>query len=163
MRPKNCDSLKTVEINSEIKLNKQEKINDQHLKWICNDLAKGAQPLASAWAQLLRLEYAIQVKENPDLNFNNLEIDFTPADALVPLDDDHDINLSEIVCHMKLSLKMMGFLHVQAIQKRRIDLSGKLSGAAKQLGKQQPQQPNLLPKQQRSPQPQKIDENQKAN
>ena len=141
LRPKNCDSLVQVQINEEIKKlkDKPDQVADQHLKWLSNGILKAAGPLATAWGQLLRLEFSIQQKDqNPD-DTADPDIEFNPQDAMIPLNEHEEMNLSEIIRHIKLSLKAIGFCHVQAVQKRRLDLKDKLSGAAKELA--EPSQP----------------------
>ena len=67
------------------------------------------------------------------------EVEFTPPNAFVPLDKNSDLNLSEVIHQFKLSLKMIGFCHIQAVQKRCLDLKDVLSGPAKELA--EPHQP----------------------
>ena len=141
LRPKNCDSLVNVEINDEIKklMDKTDQVADQRLKWLSNGILKAAGPLATAWGQLLRLEFSIQQKDqNPD-DTADPDVEFDPQDAMIPLNHEEEMNLSEIIRHIKLSLKTIGFCHVQAVQKRHLDLKDKLSGAAKELA--EPSQP----------------------
>ena len=36
---------------------KKDKSKDKHMNYICTDIVKPAQPLTSAWVQILKLEY----------------------------------------------------------------------------------------------------------
>ena len=140
--PRDCPPLKQVVINDEVKkkMDKQDLVSDQRLKWLSNGLLHAAGPLSSAWCQLMQLEFAIRGRD-PTFNetLEDDEVDFSPPDAFVPLDKDTDLNLSEIIRKLKVGLKMVGYCHVQAVQKRRLDLKDLLNGSAKELA--DPSQP----------------------
>ena len=138
LKPKNCDALNnTAEINPEIAkaLDKKDEINDHRLKWLCAGIIKAARPLASAWSDMLKLEYKIRKSQHP--NFDTTEADpevtITPPDAYLQLDDVEDFNVSEIVRLIHLALKATGYCHVQAVQKRRLDLQESMRKGAKGL------------------------------
>ena len=119
LHPNNCEALKPVTINDEVQklMSPSDKVDGQWLKWLENGIVKAASPLATAWNMLLQLEYNIRSKT---CNMNNTldpEVDFMPPDAMVPLNKENDLNLSEVIHHIKLSLKMLGFCHIQAMQK----------------------------------------------
>ena len=86
LRPKNCDSLVQVQINDEIKklMDKPDQVVDQRLKWLSNGILKAAAPLATAWGQLLHLEFSIQQKDqNPD-DTADPDVKFDLQDAMIP-------------------------------------------------------------------------------
>ena len=58
---------------------------------------------------------------------------------MIPLNEHEEMNLTQIIRCIKLSLKAIRFCHVQAVQKKRLDLKDKLSGAAEELA--EPSQP----------------------
>ena len=141
LRPSNCEVLKPVVINDEVLklMSPQDKVNDQRMKWLENGIVKAASPLATAWNQLLLLEFTIRSRTCDMNQTQDPEVEFTPPDAMIPLNKDNDMNLSEIIRHLKLSLKMLGYCRVQAVQKRCLDLKDVLSGQAKELA--EPHQP----------------------
>ena len=116
--PKNCEALKMVEINDQVlkSMQQPDKVRDQRLKWICNGILKVASPLTTAWSQLLRLDYSIQQHNRGDVSQDE-EVDFDAPDAMIPLDNQTEMNLSEVIRHLKLALKCIGYVHVQAVQK----------------------------------------------
>ena len=129
VRPENADALKVVTLNPEVKkkMQKPDEISDQRLKWLSTAAPKAAQPLVTAWSALSELEFEIQ---------HDQEADQPVTDAFIPLKDDENapqLNLSQVIRDLKHRIKCLGFVHVQIIQKRRIDLQSKLSGAAKEL------------------------------
>ena len=126
-RPKNCDALKYVEINPEImrSINKQDIIDDQRMKWLSQAAIKSAQPLAAAWSNMSKLEFVIQQRQPASEEVTDAMIPTGPGEP--------EFNLSQCIRDVKLSLKTMGMTSVQCIQKRRLDLRGKLQGAAKEL------------------------------
>ena len=99
--------LKPVVINEEVKklMSAQDKVNDQRMKWLKNGIVKAAPPLATAWNQVLLLEFTIHSKSCDMNQTQDPEVEFTPPDAMIPLNKESDINLSEIIRHIKLSLK----------------------------------------------------------
>ena len=122
LRPANCDPLLPVSINPKVARSmdrsKSDEFDDQRLKWLCNGLVKASQPLATAWSELLRLEYSVRKAKFLDFDTNqDEEIYLNPPDAFVQMDDDNDFNISEVIRHVKLALKTTGFRHVQAVQK----------------------------------------------
>ena len=126
-RPENCDCLKTVIINPEIKAKMlpPDDIKDKRMRWLCEATPKAAWPLASAWAELLRLEFHLQQQQPPA---------DTVQDAVFPMPlGDQDVNVSDLIRKIELSLKVIGISSVQGMQKRRYDLQYKLSGPAKEL------------------------------
>ena len=134
--PGDCPPLKQVVINEEVekKMEKQDLTNDQWLKWLSNGLLHAAGPLSSAWCQLMQLEFAIHGRDPSFIEaLEDDEVDFSPPDAFVPLDKDNDLNMSEIIRKVKIALKMLGYCHVQAVQKRCLDLKDLLNGSAKEL------------------------------
>ena len=135
-RPANADALKIVSINEEVRksMSRQDDIKDQRLKWLCCAIVKSVQPLTVAYATLTKLEHAIKRRAD------GYAPDQPAPDAMIPLDaDDNEINLSQVIRDLRLSLKCIGMSSVQALQKRRLDLQYKLSGAAKELA--EPGQP----------------------
>ena len=86
--PKDCQPLKQIVINEEVKkkMDKQDIINDQCLKWLCNGLLHAAGPLSTAWAELMHLEFAIQGKD-PEFHeaLDDDEVDFSPPRCICTL------------------------------------------------------------------------------
>ena len=105
-------------------MNKQDDHKDQRMKWLCTVAPKVAQPLTKAWQQLSALEFAMQQED--------VEEDVT--DAFIPIEKDGDqLNLSQVLHNIKLTLKCIRLINMQYNQKRRFDLQYKLAGAAKEL------------------------------
>ena len=59
--PANCDTLKPLQINEEVKcaMDKADKTKDSHMHYICNALTKASQPLAILWSELLNAKFII--------------------------------------------------------------------------------------------------------
>ena len=126
-RPENCDALKVVKINDEIKAKMQrpDEIKDQRLKWKCQSAPKAAWPLSTMWAELKCLEFFLQQKQPVDEEITN---------AIFKLEKDKDpIDVTELIEKVELSLKVIEITSVQAMQKRHYDLQYKLARPAKQL------------------------------
>ena len=126
LRLSNCTALEPVTINEKVQklMTKSDTMKDQKLKWITTGLLKSAQPVTTAWAQLLKLEFHVRCHDYPEFDLQmDKEVNFDPPDAMIPLDKDNEMNLSKIICHVKLGLKALGFVHVQAVQKHRLDLN----------------------------------------
>ena len=101
------------------------------MKWLYTAAPKAAQPLVCAWHQLAELEFAIKQDQDPTKDVE---------DAMVPLSKDgEDMNLSSVICDLKLGIKCIGLINMQCVQKRHLDLQYKLAGAAKELA-----EPNQL-------------------
>ena len=130
VRPVNATALKVVKLNEEVKLQRQDEINDNRMRWLCNAVPKTVQPLVKAWATLSDFEFELQQTQPPDS---------LPTDAMVPVTEERQLNLSEVIRNLKHGIKCLGMVHVQCIQKRRLDLRDKLYGAAKELA--EPNQP----------------------
>ena len=114
--PENCDSLKVVTINKEVKdkMSRADKIKDQRMKWLCNAAPYAAWPLASVWNQLLKIEFHIQQQQDPNKEIEDVKFNMAVGEE--------DINISEL----ELGIKVIGITSVQAMQKRRHDLQYKL-------------------------------------
>ena len=126
-RPSNANSLKIVTINEEVrsKMSRKDMLADQKMKWISNAIIKSASPIAIAWSKLLNLQMHIQKRQNAV---------GVEGDAMIPIaNNEPDLNISEVIRDLQLGLKVLGIASVQSIQKRRLDLRYKLTGAAKEL------------------------------
>ena len=121
-RPENCSSLKVVTINDEIKksMSRKNHDKDKKMRYLCTALAKAGQPLATAWAKILRLNHDVK---NAPMNID-----------LGTFLENTGIDLPSIVSQMELGLQLLGICHVQAVQKRRSDLQYLLTASAKELG-----------------------------
>ena len=128
--PQNATALKVVKLNEEVKLQRQDEINNNRMRWLCTAVPKTTQPLVRAWATLSDLEFELQQTQPADS---------LPLDALVPITEDRQLNLSEVIRDVKHGIKCLEMVRVQCIQKRRLDLHDKLQGAAKELA--EPNQP----------------------
>ena len=126
-RPENCDALKVVTINKEVKdkMSRSDEIKDQRMKWICNAAPKAAWPLATVWNELLRIEFHLQQEQDPSSDVEDAKLPLTLGEP--------DVNISNIICLLELGIKVIGITSVQAMQKRCHDLQYKLYGAAKEL------------------------------
>ena len=126
-RPENCECLKVVKINDEIKakMQKPDEIKDQRLKWICQSAPKAAWPLATVWSELSRIQFFLQQNQPPEEEVTN---------AILQLGkDEPPADITDLIDKVELSLKIIGITSVQALHKRRHDLQYKLAGPAKQL------------------------------
>ena len=87
-------------------MSKMDENKDQLMKWLCNGIVKAAQPLSSAWSQLLAMEFGLRQKDYREEQDD--EISIAPQDVFIPINQDNKINLSEIITHVKLLLKCLG-------------------------------------------------------
>ena len=136
-RPSNCDALKPLQINEEVKraMDKSDKTKDSHMHYICNALAKAGQPLAILWSELLDAKFIIQQEQSLSKD----------DEKIIKTSSGHEINLSYWTDLIKLGLQVLGMASVQCNQKRRHDLKYKLVPAAKELAdRDQPLGPELF-------------------
>ena len=132
IRPENATALKVVKINDEVKkkMERPDEIADNRMRWLCTAVAKTAQPLTKVWASLSDLEFELQQAQPADHEV---------TDAMVPITRERSMNLSAVIKDLKHGIKCLGMVHVQCVQKRRLDLKDKLQGAAKEMA--EPNQP----------------------
>ena len=132
IRPENATALKVVKINDEVKkkMERPDEIADNRMRWLCTAVTKTAQPLTKVWASLSDLEFELQQAQPADHEV---------TDAMVPITRERSMNLSAVIKDLKHGIKCLGMVHVQCVQKRRLDLKDKLQGAAKEMA--EPNQP----------------------
>ena len=66
--PQNCDALKVIEINKEVKKHIKHKNHqkDERLRQLCTAIQKSTQPLATTCASLLELEHLIKSEHSDE-------------------------------------------------------------------------------------------------
>ena len=127
----NARTLKPVVINDEVKksMSQQDWIKDQHMKWLSDAILKGIQPIVTLWAVLIKYQHYIQKNSSSPPN-----PDGSLPDALCTLAPGEDnLNLSQVLCDLKLGIRIIGMASMQAVQKCHLDLQYKLYSAAKEL------------------------------
>ena len=102
-------------------MKKPDRDRDRPLKHITNALVRGGQALVQAWDILSHAEIRCWSKEAPQKDSECVTADGSP------------LNISELLRHVKLSLKLLGICNVQLVLKRRKDLSYLLQGSAREL------------------------------
>ena len=126
-RPANCEGLKVVEINDEVKrtMKKPHHDKDKKMKYLATGLCKAAQPLSIAWSQLVEFEFLLKqsAKKHGD----------PEEEASFVSIGEKTFDLSELIRYMELGLKVLGVCHLQVVQKRRLDLQYLLAPSAKEL------------------------------
>ena len=125
--PANCEGLKVVEINDEVKctMKKPNIDDDKKMKYLATGLCKGAQPLSIAWSQLLEFEFAL--KQSTEKHGDPEE------EATFVSINEKTFDLSEIIRYMELGLKLTSICHAQSMQKCHLDLQYLLAASTKKL------------------------------
>ena len=135
--PENCDTLKPLEINEEVKtsMKSDDVSKDSTMKYICLALVKAAQLLAAAWGELMTADAHLQ----RDMNLTSDD------EKKIACPNGHSINMTKIAQLIQQGLQVLGMGSVQCNQKRRLDLKYKLVNSAKELAdKNQPMGPLLF-------------------
>ena len=111
-RPENCDALLPVRINAEVYFDLAKKTlkMDACTKYIEAMLCKGAQPLAEVWNEAVVKECAIK------------DVKKTKEDVMATLEDGTYINLSKWREAIQTSLRLLGFVNFELIQRRKLGL-----------------------------------------
>ena len=125
--PANCEGLKVVDINDEVKrmMKKPHHDKDKKMKYLATGLCKAAQPLSIAWNMLLDFDF--QLKQSAHKHGDPEE------EASFVSIGEKTFDLAEMIRQMELGLKLISICHVQTVQKRRLDLQYLLAPSAKEL------------------------------
>ena len=102
---------------------------EKYMWYICIGIPKAASGFALAWPNLLKAEFI--AKQNFATGSD------APTNVIIPLSPDRDptktSNISEVIRLQETSLKMLGMVLVQCVQKCHLKLKYKLVPAAKEL------------------------------
>ena len=125
--PSNCDGLKVVAINNEVKkaMNRKNHDKDKKMKYIANGICKAAQPLVGVWNQLVQYEHAVKqdAVEHGELEES---APFVQVGTKV-------FDFTQIIQEVELGLKTLGVCNMQATKKWCLDLQYLLVPSAKEL------------------------------
>ena len=119
-RPANVDAVKKVWINTEIfkRISQKGREADNPYRYINNSIAKGAQPLTSIWAEVIRAESVLK-------DFRECDDD---GDAILILPDRQaePLNISAVCKALDLSLQILGMANAQLVSTRKANIKNHL-------------------------------------
>ena len=110
-RPSNANCLKPVKINAELyyAIAGDGIQQDRPVSYIGQAVAKGCQPLASLWSELVSID--MKVKDSKGTNVTE--------DTVLKINDDLSVNISKLHDQLSLALMILGNANVQIAQLRR--------------------------------------------
>ena len=110
-RPSNANCLKPIKINAELyyAIAGDGIQQDRPVSYLGQAVAKGCQPLASLWSELVSID--MQVKDSKGTNVTE--------DTVLKINDDLSVNISKLHDQLSLALMILGNANVQIAQLRR--------------------------------------------
>ena len=127
-RPENCEAVKKVYINDEIfkKIGQKGRDDDQNLRIINHSLTRGAQPLVSAWNEIIKAESVVK-------DSHAAQGVTSDEDAFLSLPDGEVLNLTKVRQQLALSLQVLGLTNTQMVVQRRSAMKSSLNKQYQEL------------------------------